>query len=113
MTNITLKETHAGNFPWTLEGPNILHPKNLRIIEDTLENHGSIICEHWHFYGSRAPDRFIVDDYDEFVEYLNRNAIAGDIIDAWSMHDLCKKDNMLVSGKCPNKEGLTPENGAY
>ena len=113
MTEIILKQPYKGKHPWTLEGPNVLDSANLEIIKETFEKHGSIIIEHWHFYGSRAPDRLILDDYEEFIEYLTENAIAGDIIDTWAMHEICNKDNMLVFGKCPNSEGLTPENGAY
>ncbi len=102
-----------GSTDWVSDGEQITSEDNLSKINHVLENVGSIIVEHWHFYGSRAPDREIFDDYDEFIEYLTENAVAGDAIHVWSMHEICSDKNQLLHGKCPNEKGLIPKGGAY
>ncbi|WP_298868307.1 hypothetical protein [uncultured Gimesia sp.] len=113
MKNKSLKQPIIGTSAWSTKEPNILSEESLLIIKTTLEKEGSLIIEHWHYHGSRAPDLLIFDDYEDFLEYIYDNAIAGDIIDTWAMHKLCKNDNKLVSGKCPNEDDLTPESGSY
>ena len=67
-----------------------------------------------YYRGSRCQDRFIAEDYDEFLEYLKKEAGARDIID---VHDLSEswssKDEPIVSGKCPDERGEIPRKGAY
>jgi hypothetical protein len=55
---------------WSTEGRNILSAERMSAIRKVLEEKGPIIIEHWFYYGSRAPDRFVFEDYDQFVEYL-------------------------------------------
>jgi hypothetical protein len=98
---------------WTNDGARISDPSNLAKIKNILENSVAVILEHYHFYGSRARDLRIFEDYEDFLRYLKENAIAGDIINAWSMYDLCTEDNMLVSGQCPDEDGKVPRSGAY
>src|SRR5262245_23102190 len=98
---------------WTPDGPKITDPEKLEAVRHCLEKNGSIIVEHWIYRGSQAPDRLVFDDYEEFVEYLDSHACAGNVIDVWSFHDLCRIDNRLASGKCPNDAGLIPKRGAY
>jgi hypothetical protein len=98
---------------WSHEGPDITSPENLQKIKDTLNSKGSIIVEHWHYRGSTSPSRLIFDDYDEFLTYLNAEGHAGDIVDLWAMHDLCTRENVLLSAKCPDDEGRVPKTGAY
>ncbi|WP_444997965.1 hypothetical protein [Aliikangiella sp. IMCC44359] len=113
MERITFKMFTKGSTEWVSNGAQITSEENLSKIERVLESIGSIIVEHWHFYGSRAPDREIFDDYEDFIEYLNENAVAGDAVHIWSMHEVCTDGNELIYGKCPNDEGLTPKGGAY
>lgn len=98
---------------WTEVGKKITESDNLELIESILENTGSIIIERWIYCGSQAPERLVFDDYDDFVEYLELNAMAGDIVNVWSMHDLLNEQNMLTSGKCPDEDGYIPSEGAY
>ena len=113
MKEIQFKIVTRGSAKWTSEGSIITSLENISKIKNILETIGSIIVEHWHFYGSRAPDRKIFDDFEDFIEYLEENAVASDAIDVWSMHDLCNEKNRLVEGKCPDKDGLIPKSGAY
>lgn len=98
---------------WVPDGRKINAPENLEAIRRTLELEGPIIVEHWFFYGSRAPERRVFDDFGEFIQYLDSHAIAGDAIHIWSFTAVCKENNELASGKCPDENGLVPKRGAY
>ena len=98
---------------WNLNGRKITSSENLEVIRKTLEDEGPIIVEHWFYRGSSAPDRFVFDEYDEFIAYLEEHAAAGDAIHVWSFAALCKDGNTIANGKCPDEEGLVPKRGAY
>jgi endo-alpha-1,4-polygalactosaminidase (GH114 family) len=98
---------------WTVNGPNIMDPEKLERIRRTLEQIGPIIVEHWFYYGSRAPKRLVFDDYEEFLEYLQTKARAGDTIHVWDYAHVCRDENELTSGKCPDHNGQVPLKGAY
>jgi hypothetical protein len=98
---------------WTVDGRKITASEVLEAVRQCLENEGPIIVEHWYYRGSSAPDRSVFDDYEVFVEYLNTHAHAGDAIHVWSFAAVCRNDNELASGKCPDEDGLVPRQGAY
>jgi hypothetical protein len=98
---------------WTVDGPTINGPETLQNIREVLERDGPIIVEHRHYRGSSAPARLVFDDFNDFIEYLERKASAGDAIDVWSFPARCTAENKLVSGKCPDDQGLVPRQGAY
>jgi hypothetical protein len=97
---------------WAADGANILDRETLTRIEETLER-APIIVEHWFYYGSRAPDRLIFDDYKDFQEYLAEKARPGDAFHIWDFGALCREDNELARGKYPDDEGCVPQWGAY
>lgn len=113
MEDLKFKTRARGNTNWISDGDQITSKANIEMIKGILENVGSIIIEHWHFYGASAPSRAIFDDLEDFTEYLSENAIAGDSIHVWSMQELCNDSNQLVYGKCPDEKGQTPVGGAY
>jgi hypothetical protein len=90
----------------------IISPEPLAAIRETLE-HSPVIMEHWFYRGSCAPDRFIFDDYDKFEEYLRTRTRPGDANHVWRYDSLCRDDNVLTHGKCPDTDGLVPKKGAY
>ncbi|MBN8599534.1 MAG: hypothetical protein J0M26_00680 [Planctomycetes bacterium] len=98
---------------WTLDGQKISDVKNLATIKQEIETQGPVILEHWFYRGSCSPDRYIFDDFDELVSYLNDHSFAGDSIHIWSFATTCTQENELASGKCPDENGLVPSRGAY
>lgn len=104
--------TRNDNDEWGRESPNIMSVERLSAIREVLEQ-SPIIVEHWHFYGGCAPDRSVFDDYEKFDEYLRAQTRPGDAIHVWRYDALCRDDNALTFGKCPNADGLTPRRGAY
>jgi hypothetical protein len=98
---------------WTTEGPKIDAPENLEAVRRVLEEQGPVIVEHWHYRGSRAPDRLVFDEYEEFARYLEQQCVAGDAVHVWDYAALCRDDNHLVYGKCPDENGQVPRGGAY
>lgn len=97
---------------WTTEGDKITSEKNREIVRQKLER-GSIIVEHWLYRGASGPVRLIFDDYQKFETYLSEEAYAGDMIRVWSFSEVCKMENVVAQGKCPDDNGCVPRKGAY
>ena len=98
---------------WSAAGPSILAPDRLAAIRRVLEDKGPVIVEHRFYYGSRAPDRLVFDDYDELVAYLGTKVAPGDAVWAWDYADVCRDDNPLAAGKYPDADGRVPTGGSY
>jgi hypothetical protein len=104
--------THNDKDEWGTETPSIMLPDRLATVRNVLEE-SPVIVEHWFFYGGRAPDRLIFDDFEILEEYLRTKTRPGDAIHVWRYDMLCRDDNELTHGKCPDANGLTPKRGAY
>lgn len=102
---------HAAD-EWTPDGRKITSPEHLEILQRTLDE-SPIVVEHWFYRGGSAPHRFVCDDYDDFIEYLQQKASAGDAIHVWNFSMVCRDDNAIASGKCPAEDGCVPRRGAY
>jgi hypothetical protein len=98
---------------WHADGCRITSPETLDRIRSCLEIEGPVILEHRFYRGASAPDRLVFADMDELLEYLEARAFAGDSISVWSLMAVCRDDNMLADGKCPDENGLVPKRGAY
>jgi hypothetical protein len=98
---------------WTADGRKITAPEVLDTIRRCLDEEGPIIMEHWFYRGSCTPDRIVFQDFDVFAAYLETQASAGDALQVWSFAAVCKDENELASGKCPDENGLVPTRGAY
>jgi hypothetical protein len=104
--------THDKSDGWGTDAPSVLAPERLAAIKQAF--HGSsIIVEHRFYRGSRAPDSFVFDDFEELEEYLRTKASAGDSLWFWRYSDLCRDDNSVTHGKYPDPDGLVPSGGAY
>ena len=104
--------TDDGN-GWSTDGRNILSADRMAAIRKVLEDKGPVIVEHRFYYGSRAPDRLVFEDYDDLVAYLKTKAGPGDSFWVWDYDDVCRDDNPLADGKYPDAEGRVPKRGAY
>lgn len=93
--------------------PNILSPDRLEKLKHVLENVGALIVEHWHFCGGRCQDILVFKDYDELIEYFQKNTRPGDRFYFWDQTALCRDDNFIVTGKIPDQHGFVPKGGAY
>jgi hypothetical protein len=98
---------------WVAEGSIITSPDNLKIIQKIIEEEGPIIVQHWFYRGASAPEYNVFDDYETLLNYLDKEAYAGDAIDVWSVFQICKPEDRRVEGKCPDDNGLIPRKGAY
>jgi hypothetical protein len=98
---------------WSPDGRKILSAENLEAIRKTLEDEGPIIVEHWHYHGSRSPDRLVFDGLDEFIEYVQGKAGVGDAFHVWSFAAVCKDENEIAGGKFPDEDGCVPRKGSY
>jgi hypothetical protein len=98
---------------WVAHGPKITALESLDAIRRCLDGAGPIIVEHWFYRGSSAPERMIFDEFEAFAAYLDAHASAGDAIHVWSFAAVCRDENTLTSGKCPDDAGLVPTRGAY
>jgi len=99
---------------WHSDGPFLTDAETLEKLRVLIDKGATLIAEHWHYRGSRAPDRLVVDDVDNFLEYLQENAIAGDIVDVFDLTEAWgAKGEPAISGKCPDERGEIPRSGAY
>lgn len=98
---------------WTVSGPNITSPELLDAIRRCLDEAGPVIVEHRFYRGSCAPDQMVFNDFEAFTTYLDAHASAGDAIHVWSFAAVCRDENALTYGKCPDEKGMVPTRGAY
>ena len=98
---------------WTTDGDKITSPENLANIKSVLDDEAPVIVEHWFYRNSSSPQRFVFDDFEDFMRYLHENARAGDLINVWNFENSCTEQNMLARGKCPDDLGRVPQKGAY
>ncbi len=97
---------------WTRDEHDITDAEKLEAIRQTLEDTGPVIVERWIYYGSSAPERRIVEDYEDFREFLEIGCNAGDSLYVWNYAQVCPHDNALADGKGPQDKGFVPRKGA-
>lgn len=98
---------------WTTDGPRITDAALLETLAKVLEHESWVIVVHYFYRGSSAPDKFIVDDYDELKQYLDTKARPGDKFWFWHFDQCCRSENALGHGKQPDDQGRTPRKGSY
>jgi len=103
----------TGGCEWTTEGNSVKDEVFESVLDSIFDSGKSILLVHFYFCGSSAPDYFILDDYEDTVEYLNEHAKAGDRIEIYCFDDMLEAAKCLGAAKCPNEAGEVPEGGAY
>jgi hypothetical protein len=98
---------------WAKGGTTILEPAVQAQLRRIIEDESALVVEHRFYRGSRAPHRFVCDDFEELVEYVRASSSPGDAFLFWRFEDCCTDSNVAIGGKVPDSEGRTPVGGAY
>jgi hypothetical protein len=97
---------------WSVEEQKINSREQLAKVAAAIEK-SVVIVEHRHYRGSSAPNRLFFEEYDEFIDYLQKHGCEGDAFRIWSFDDVCCESNVVVEGKYPDSKGRVPRKGAY
>jgi hypothetical protein len=98
---------------WTTDAPRFTDVSVLSRLRSIIEDESPIIVEHRFYRGSRAPHRFICDDFDDLKKYLHTRTKAGDAMYVWRFEQCCRDDLIAERGKIPDASGRVPVGGAY
>lgn len=98
---------------WTCDGEKICAPEKIEAIKKTLREVGPILVQHSFLRAARGPRTLAFDGYEEFIEYLEENARAGDHVTVWSVWSFMRDTPPFAHGKCPAEDGAVPKKGAY
>jgi hypothetical protein len=98
---------------WTTDGPRLTDDGVLLRLRNTIDNESALIVEHRFYKGSRAPHRFVTDDFDALRSYLRQQGQPGDSFYMWRFEDCCTNDNVAERGKIPDSQGRVPIGGSY
>ena len=93
-------------------GASILAEETLERLREAVAG-SPLVIEHWFYRGGSAPERLVIDHYDELRAYLGRGWHPGDAFHIWRFDQVCRTDNELVRGKLPDHRGRVPKRGAY
>src|SRR5690348_4914015 len=88
----------------TADGTRITSAENLAKVGRVLKDEAPVIVEHWFDRRSTCPERYVFDDFEDLMKYLNENARAGDVINVWNFGKTCTAENRLAHGKCPDDQ---------
>jgi hypothetical protein len=97
---------------WVTEAPNILSGEANERVRKACDQ-GEIVVQHMYFFGGRALSTHVFHDYEDFEEYLKREAKPGDQFVVFDLEDLWEKKLYAVKAKFPNSEGKVPVGGSY
>ena len=102
---------HAELDAWTTSGPKITSPTILGALELLLERR-ALLVERGFYRGSRAPERRFFNDYEDFRAWLE-TLRPGDTVYVWDFDENCREDNVVATGKVPDRQGRVTRGGAY
>jgi hypothetical protein len=97
---------------WQENGPSILRQELLDRAWLVLRHEGPLILQHLFYRDDRATELIVIDEYDDFLGYLEASAGPGDEIHVWSFREVCRGDNRLMAGRYPDSRGRTPQRSA-
>jgi hypothetical protein len=98
---------------WTSDGTNVMAEESRARLRKILDDESPLVVEHRFYRGSRAPTRFVCDDFEKLEQYMQTETSAGDSFWFWHFEDCCRDDNAVLNGKVPDAEGRTPKGGSY
>jgi hypothetical protein len=98
---------------WTHDpSSNIASEQNKTKIRDALTK-GYIVLEHMHFGGGTGLDKLLIDEYEDFLTYIETKAKPGDQFVIYAIEDLFDRGLYLLKCKFPDDQGRTPRGGSY
>jgi len=98
---------------WTTDGLRITDSEVLSRLRTIIDDESPLIIEHRFYRGSRAPKRFVCDDFKDLENYLGKCAQPGDSFYVWRFAECCKDTLIVERGKVPDSSGRVPIGGAY
>ncbi|WP_116812473.1 hypothetical protein [Steroidobacter cummioxidans] len=104
---------HSPADGWSRGGEVITETAQLDRVRSALTAGRTLLVKHWHYRGSRCPDLVAVEDFEQFMDYLRNDAVAGDAFDVYDITAALTDETRIVSGKCPDQNEETPRGGAY
>jgi len=97
---------------WVTDAPNILSGEANERVRKAFQN-GDVVVQHMYFAGGRSLTAHLFYDYEDFEEYLKKEAKPGDQFVVFDLEDLWWRTLYTVKAKFPNAEGKVPTGGPY
>jgi hypothetical protein len=115
-THVMAKQDEWGRYDYVISEESKLN-RIKELLETKSDNNPyvprALIVEHFHYRAGMSATRELIENYDDFIDYLEDSAKAGDAIHVFDVTDALTGDNEIAAGKCPDETGEVPRGGAY